>query len=221
MIKIYDLNEVPEEEIFSRQEEAVDVSAPVADILRAVKERGDAALLEYEKQFDRVELSALEVTPQELEEGAAQVDPEFTQILREAAESIRAFHAKQKREGFLMTQRDGVVLGQKITPLARVGIYVPGGTAAYPSTVLMNAIPAHIAGVGRSSWPPRRDGTGRSAPPSWRRPSWPGSPESSKWGAPRPWPPWPAGRKRCPRWTRSWARATPMWPRPSGRCSAW
>ena len=72
MMKIYDLNEVPEEEIFARQEEAVDVSAPVADILRAVKERGDAALLEYEKQFDRVELSALEVTPQELEEGAAQ-----------------------------------------------------------------------------------------------------------------------------------------------------
>ena len=130
MIKIYDLNEVPEEEIFARQEEAVDVSAPVADILRAVKERGDAALLEYEKQFDRVELSALEVTPQELEEGAAQVDPEFTQILREAAENIRAFHAKQKREGFLMTEREGVVLGQKITPLARVGIYVPGGTAA-------------------------------------------------------------------------------------------
>ena len=146
MMKIYDLNQVPEEEIFARQEEAVDVSAPVADILRAVKERGDAALLEYEKQFDRVELSALEVTPQELEEGAAQVDPEFTQILREAAENIRAFHAKQKREGFLMTQREGVVLGQKITPLARVGIYVPGGTAAYPSSVLMNAIPAKLAG---------------------------------------------------------------------------
>ena len=165
MIKIYDLNEVPEEEIFARQEAAADVSAPVADILRAVKERGDAALLEYEKQFDRVELSALEVTPQELEEGAAQVDPEFTQILREAAENIRAFHAKQKREGFLMTQRDGVVLGQKITPLARVGIYVPGGTAAYPSTVLMNAIPAHIAGVGEiiMATPPGRDGKIRPA----------------------------------------------------------
>ena len=165
MIKIYDLNEVPEEEIFARQEEAADVSAPVADILRAVKERGDAALLEYEKQFDRVELSALEVTPQELEEGAAQVDPEFTQILREAAENIRAFHAKQKREGFLMTQREGVVLGQKITPLARVGIYVPGGTAAYPSTVLMNAIPAHIAGVGEiiMATPPGRDGKIRPA----------------------------------------------------------
>ena len=160
MMKIYDLNQVPEEEIFARQEEAVDVSAPVADILRAVKERGDAALLEYEKQFDRVELSALEVTPQELEEGAAQVDPEFTQILREAAENIRAFHAKQKREGFIMTEREGVVLGQKITPLARVGIYVPGGTAAYPSTVLMNAIPAHIAGVGEiiMATPPGRGG---------------------------------------------------------------
>ena len=173
MIKIYDLNEVPEEEIFSRQEEAVDVSAPVADILRAVKERGDAALLEYEKQFDRVELSALEVTPQELEEGAAQVDPEFTQILREAAESIRAFHAKQKREGFLMTQREGVVLGQKITPLARVGIYVPGGTAAYPSTVLMNERHprphrrgggdhhGHPAGTGRED-PPRHPGGGQA-----------------------------------------------------------
>ena len=165
MMKIYDLNQVPEEEIFSRQEEAADVSAPVADILRAVKERRDAALLEYEKQFDRVELSALEVTPQELEEGAAQVDPEFTQILREAAENIRAFHAKQKREGFLMTEREGVVLGQKITPLARVGIYVPGGTAAYPSTVLMNAIPAHIAGVGEiiMATPPGRDGKIRPA----------------------------------------------------------
>ena len=130
-----------------------------------MKERGDAALLEYEKQFDRVELSALEVTPQELEEGAAQVDGEFTQILREAAENIRAFHAKQKREGFLMTQREGVVLGQKITPLARVGIYVPGGTAAYPSTVLMNAIPAHIAGVGEiiMATPPGRDGKIRPA----------------------------------------------------------
>ena len=165
MMKIYDLNQVPEEKIFARQEEAVDVSAPVADILRAVKERGDAALLEYEKQFDRVELSALEVTPQELEEGAAQVDPEFTQILREAAENIRAFHAKQKREGFIMTEREGVVLGQKITPLARVGIYVPGGTAAYPSTVLMNAIPAHIAGVGEiiMATPPGRDGKIRPA----------------------------------------------------------
>ena len=112
-----------------------------------------------------MELSALEVTPQELEEGAAQVDPEFTQILREAAENIRAFHAKQKREGFLMTEREGVVLGQKITPLARVGIYVPGGTAAYPSTVLMNAIPAHIAGVGEiiMATPPGRDGKIRPA----------------------------------------------------------
>ena len=221
MMKIYDLNQVPEEKIFARQEEAVDVSAPVADILRAVKERGDAALLEYEKQFDRVELSALEVTPQELEEGAAQVDPEFTQILREAAENIRAFHAKQKREGFLMTQRKGVVLGQKITPLARVGIYVPGGTAAYPSTVLMNAIPAHIAGVGEiiMATPPGRDGKIRPAILAAAKLA--GVTRIFKMWAPRPSPPWPMGRKRCPRWTRSWAPATPTWPRPSGRCSAW
>ena len=160
MIKIYDRNEVPEEEIFRREEETADVSAPVADILRDVKARGDAALLDYARRFDRAELSALEVTPRELEEGAAQVDGEFTQILREAAENIRAFHARQRREGFLMAEREGVILGQKITPLARVGIYVPGGTAAYPSTVLMNAIPAHIAGVGEiiMATPPGRDG---------------------------------------------------------------
>ena len=108
------------------------MSAPVADILRAVKERGDAALLEYEKQFDRVELSALEVTPQELEEGAAQVDPEFTQILREAAENIRAFHAKQKRGGFLMTEREGVVLGQKITPWPGWASTSPGAPPPTP-----------------------------------------------------------------------------------------
>ncbi len=160
MIKIYDRNEVPEEEIFRREEETTDVSAPVADILRDVKERGDAALLDCARRFDKAELSALEVTPRELEEGAAQVDGEFTQILREAAENIRAFHARQRREGFLMAEREGVILGQKITPLARVGIYVPGGTAAYPSTVLMNAIPAHIAGVGEiiMATPPGRDG---------------------------------------------------------------
>ena len=145
---------------FRREEETADVSAPVAEILRDVKERGNAALLDCARRFDKAELSALEVTPRELEEGAAQVDGEFTQILREAAENIRAFHARQRREGFLMAEREGVILGQKITPLARVGIYVPGGTAAYPSTVLMNAIPAHIAGVGEiiMATPPGRDG---------------------------------------------------------------
>ena len=161
MMKIYDLSEVPEEEIFRREEEVSDVSVPVADILRDVKARGDAALLDYARRFDRAELSALEVTAQELEEGAAQAGPAFLEILREAAENIRAFHARQKREGFLMAERAGVILGQKITPLARVGIYVPGGTAAYPSTVLMNAIPARIAGVGEiiMATPPGRDGT--------------------------------------------------------------
>ena len=165
MMKIYDLSEVPEEEIFHRQEASDDVSAPVAEILRAVQERGDEALFSYARKFDGAELSNLEVTPEEIAEGAAQVEPEFTDILREAAEHIRAFHAKQKREGFLMTEREGVILGQKITPLARVGIYVPGGTAAYPSTVFMNAIPAHIAGVGEivMATPPGRDGKIRPA----------------------------------------------------------
>ena len=96
----------------------------------------------------------------ELEAALARVEPEFLAVLREAADNIRAYHAKQKRESFVMTQRDGVILGQRILPLARVGIYVPGGTASYPSTVLMNAIPARIAGVGEIIMvtPPGRDG---------------------------------------------------------------
>ena len=100
------------------------------------------------------------MTAEEVDQAAAQVEPAFLAVLEEAAEHIRAYHARQKRESFVMTEREGVVLGQRIIPLARVGIYVPGGTAAYPSTVLMNAIPARIAGVGEIIMvtPPGRDG---------------------------------------------------------------
>ena len=149
MIKIYDIETLEEREILFRGGSGADVSAPVAEILRAVQERGDAALREYTLRFDGAAPDALVVTAEEVDQAAAQVEPAFLAVLEEAAEHIRAYHARQKRESFVMTEREGVVLGQRIIPLARVGIYVPGGTAAYPSTVLMNAIPARIAGVTR------------------------------------------------------------------------
>ena len=160
MIQIYDLNAIQDQEIFLRRDEVRDVSAPVADIIRTVRAEGDRALYEYGRRFDGAELSGLSVTGAELEAALEQVEPEFLAVLREAADNIRAYHAKQKRESFVMTQRDGVILGQRILPLARVGIYVPGGTASYPSTVLMNAIPAQIAGVEDIVMvtPPGRDG---------------------------------------------------------------
>ena len=160
MIKIYDMETLEDREILFRGGSGADVSAPVAEILRAVQERGDAALREYTLRFDGAAPDALAVTAEEVDQAAAQVEPAFLAVLEEAAEHIRAYHARQKRESFVMTEREGVVLGQRIIPLARVGIYVPGGTAAYPSTVLMNAIPARIAGVGEIIMvtPPGRDG---------------------------------------------------------------
>lgn len=147
MIKIYDMNEVRDQDIFLRHDAVKDVSQPVAEIIRRVRAEGDAALYHYAREFDKVELSALAVTEQELDEALAAEEPEFLAVLEQAAKNIRAYHAKQKRQSFIMEEKEGVILGQKIMPLARVGIYVPGGTAAYPSSVLMNCIPAKLAGV--------------------------------------------------------------------------
>ena len=147
MIKIYEMSQIQDQEIFLRSDAVQDVSRPVSEILQAVRAEGDRALLEYTKRFDKAELTSLAVSGAELERAMEQVEPAFLAVLREAAENIRAYHAKQKRESFWMEEKQGVILGQKVLPLARVGIYVPGGTAAYPSTVLMNAIPAQIAGV--------------------------------------------------------------------------
>lgn len=146
MIKIYDYGTLPESEIFKRETSIADVSVAVSAIISDVRARGDAAVLEYTSKFDKVSLASLEVTPSEMAEAMSGADPEFIRIMKEAAENIREFHARQVREGFSFEKPDGVVLGQKVTPLERVGIYVPGGTAAYPSSVLMNCIPAKIAG---------------------------------------------------------------------------
>ena len=146
MIKIYKCGEVSPSEIFSRNNPIASVSSVVSEIIANVEENGDKALFSYAEKFDGVKLSCLEVTKEEIDLAFANADETFVSILKEAAENIRLFHEKQKREGFCIEKEDGVIIGQKITPIEKVGLYVPGGTAAYPSTVLMDAIPAKIAG---------------------------------------------------------------------------
>lgn len=147
MIRILKYGEVPTSEIFARVVPTADVAGIVREILADVKQNGDKALFAYCEKFDKVKLTSLAVTKAEIDEAVAAVSPEFLDVLREAAVNIRAFHEKQKRNGFRISEKEGVVMGQKITPVDRAGLYVPGGTAAYPSTVLMDAIPAKIAGV--------------------------------------------------------------------------
>ena len=146
MIRIYNCGEVSPDQIFARTEDTVDVSSAVSAIIDAVRADGDEAIRRYAKQFDKAELTAIEVTPAELDAAVAAVDPEFIAILEEAAENIRDFHRRQVRQSFIVSEKDGVVLGQKVMPIEKVGLYIPGGTAAYPSSVLMNCIPAKIAG---------------------------------------------------------------------------
>lgn len=159
MIKIMKYDDVPTKEIFARGTASTDVSGTVREIIDDVKENGDRALYYYCEKFDKAKLSSLEVTPDEIEEAFSAVEPEFIEILRSAAENIRAFHKEQVRTSFILNG-DGFVTGQKITPIERVGLYVPGGTAAYPSTVLMDSIPAKIAGCSEIciTTPPSSDG---------------------------------------------------------------
>lgn len=160
MIPILKVGQVPNSEIFARVTPEADVAAIVSDIIADVKENGDTAVKAYCAQFDKAELTSLEVTPEEIQEAISQVEPEFLDILREAAENIRSFHSRQVRNSFVIADKPGIVLGQKITPIEKVGVYVPGGTAAYPSTVLMDTIPAKIAGCPQLVMvtPPGRDG---------------------------------------------------------------
>ncbi len=147
MIKIYEYSQLNNEDIFDRADPTGDVSDIVASIIEDVKANGDAALYKYCEKFDKAKLSSLEVTREETEEAFSSVEPEFLRILETAAENIREFHIAQKRNSFVVnTNKNGVVIGQKIIPVEKAGLYVPGGTAAYPSTVLMDSIPAKIAG---------------------------------------------------------------------------
>lgn len=160
MIKILNMRDLPKEEIFARENPTANVEGVVANIIAEVRRGGDAALLACTERFDGVKLSALAVTRDEIDEAYATVEPAFLATLREAAENIRNFHEKQVRSGFIISEKEGIVTGQKVTPIERVGLYVPGGTAAYPSTVLMDAIPAKIAGCKTvvMTTPPGKDG---------------------------------------------------------------
>ena len=160
MIKIYKYGEVSNSEIFARDNIDSGVEGIVCDIIYNVRKNGDKALYEYCERFDKVTLSTLEVSSEEIDEAFNSVDPEFIEIVKEAKENITAFHKKQLRSGFEIREENGVVKGQKITPIEKVGLYVPGGTAAYPSTVLMDSIPAKIAGCEQIVMvtPPSKDG---------------------------------------------------------------
>ncbi len=145
-MKIIDYKDIDRSEILDRKENVFNVADAVSEIIDNVKSKGDTALYEYCERFDKVTLSALEVSEEEINEACSTVEPEFFEILCEAKENIYAFHSRQVRNSFLINDKDGVVIGQKVIPIEKVGLYVPGGTAAYPSSVLMNAIPAKIAG---------------------------------------------------------------------------
>ena len=160
MIRIMKYGVEKEDEIFSRSSSSRDVSDVVSQILKDVQERGDEALKEYTTKLDGAIIDTIEVPREEIEEAAASMDSEFMRVLEKAAENIRKYHRRQVRNSFVMTEENGVVLGQKIVPVAVAGIYVPGGTAAYPSTVLMDTIPAKIAGCKSVVMvsPPGKDG---------------------------------------------------------------
>ncbi len=146
MIKILKAFETSAEQLFERTTQTADVSEVVKGIIENVAKNGDKALFEYTEKFDRAKLESLEVSEDELNDALIAIDPEFLGVMIEAADNIRAFHKNQLRSGFVISEKPGVVMGQKILPIEKVGIYVPGGTASLPSSVLMNAIPAKLAG---------------------------------------------------------------------------
>ncbi len=161
MIKTYYYGQNSKSDILSTKlSNATGVEKIVADVIENVKQNGDKALFEYTLKFDKAKLSSLKVTKEEIEEALTLVDKEFLDIIKEAKENIYEFHINQLKDGFRIEKEDGVVLGQKYTPIEKVGLYIPGGTASYPSSVLMNAIPASIAGVKEISMvtPPNADG---------------------------------------------------------------
>lgn len=162
MMKILDFDSLPPEAFLNRDIRAEeDVSAAVDEIIAGVRKGGDAALRDYTRRFDGVEVDALRVSEAELDAALETVDGGFLDTLREAAENIRRFHERQKHNDFILADRPGVVMGQRWTPIEKVGVCVPRSPEAFPSTILMNVIPAKIAGVSETVLvtPPRKDGT--------------------------------------------------------------
>lgn len=160
MIKIMKYGDVAKSNIFARDNIVPDVEQTVCDIIEQVKQKGDDALFMYCEKFDGARLSSLEVSNAEIDEAFELVDDKFIGILKAAAENIRNFHKKQVKNSFIINENSGIIIGQKVIPIEKVGLYVPGGTAAYPSTVLMDSIPAKIAGCNEIviTTPPNKDG---------------------------------------------------------------
>lgn len=145
-MKILNYEEIDKSTLFLRRLEDSGVEDIVRGIIADVAENGDRALNAYAKKFDRAELDALEVTKEELDDALLSMPADLLDAMQVAAENIRAFHSMQLREGFRLERPNGVYMGQKVTPIEKIGLYIPGGTASYPSTVFMNAIPAKLAG---------------------------------------------------------------------------
>lgn len=160
MIRILKESETRREAIFAREDPVGSVEEPVREIIAQVRAKGDEALKRYTKEFDGVDITSVEVGQGAIDEGFRMADPMLVDILYRASERVAAFHQHQVRNSFLVNEEDGILMGQKIIPLERVGLYVPGGTAAYPSSVIMNCIPAKLAGVKEIVMvtPPGKDG---------------------------------------------------------------
>ena len=146
MIRQFKYEEVSGNDLFLRTQMPTNVEDIVSDIITDIKENGDEALRRYSCKFDDLGDTAFEVSRKEIDAAYDRLDPALRETLEKSAVNIRNFHKHQVRSSFIVNDRPGVILGQKILPIEKVGIYVPGGTAAYPSTVLMNGIPASIAG---------------------------------------------------------------------------
>ncbi len=197
------------------------VTETVREIIARVRRDGDAAVVDLTKQFDRVQLglSGLRITPAEIAAATASVPTELYDALALAAARIEAFHRAQMPADLRLTDATGATMGLRWGPLDAVGIYVPGGKASYPSSVLMNAIPARVAGVSRIAMcVPAPDGA--LNPLVLAAASLAASPKSTASAAPRQWPPWPTALPSSSRWTASPALATPMSRRPSARFMA-
>ena len=160
MIRILKESETRREAIFAREDPVGSVEEPVREIIAQVRAKGDEALKHYTKEFDGVDITSVEVGQGAIDEGFRMADPMLVDILYRASERVAAFHQHQVRNSFLVNEEDGILMGQKIIPLERVGLYVPGGTAASPSSVIMNCIPAKLAGVKEIVMvtPPGKDG---------------------------------------------------------------
>lgn len=221
MIKLYNFDELKPEEILNRDIRAEKNVEDVVDaIIADVRAKGDDALKDYALKFDGAAIENLQVTQTEIDEAFAGMDPYFLETLRQAADNIEQFHRQQVHKNFVMNDRPGIVLGQKYTPIEKAGVYVPGGTAAYPSTVLMDVIPAKVAGVSEIVMTTPAGKDGKVSPVILAAAATAGVTKISRPAAHRLWRRWPTAPRASRQWIRSWAPAISTLPPPSARCSA-